>query len=214
MSPQDSAFPAAPLWGAALGTAGLVLAAYAAQAGASGNAGSGEVPGMQGLLGAAGVLAGWLALACGLVIAVPGILHGCGSAVASGQPGVLRLLCGRVLQEEAARLGRPLGLLCAVCAGTVAGVRLYGSAPGGVLGVHVAVGLLVVPVCAAASAVITVAAVRAERAPVSRVLHGLGAPGRLLRCAAALRTAVLLAVLSPLTWLAGTLATVPVLTLL
>lgn len=107
-------------WGAALAATGVALGGYAAQFAGAGTdartklalpAGSGEA--------APAVVAGWALLAVGLVLAGPGIVHLCGRLLCLARPGALRLLAGRVLQEEARRVGRPLGALCAVLAGAV-----------------------------------------------------------------------------------------------
>lgn len=192
-----------PLWGAALGVAGLVAAAYGAAHG---------LPPLHGTLGtAAGVLAGWLLLALGVALSVPGVLDSCGRAVAAGQPGALRLLSGRALQQQAHRMGGPLGLLCVVGAGSVAALQLSGAgllhAPLGAAG---AAGLLLVPVCAVVGALTGRAAWQAERAAAAGALRQLGAGRTVRRRSAVLRGGVLLGVLAPLAWVTGTLATLAV----
>ena len=194
---------ATPLWGAALGLTGLAVTAYAASSG---------VPAGPEPWGTAGILAGWLILACGVVVAVPGVLYACGKGIAAGKPGALRLLSGRALQQEAHRAGRPLGVLCAVSAAVVVAVRLHHAGlPDVTPGPLTVAGLLLVPVCSAVSALAAIAVWQSERTPVAALLYRLGAPHRLLRRAAALRTAALLAALVPLVWLVSGLAALPVL---
>lgn len=80
--------------------------------------------------GPASVLAGWMLATVGLALAGPGLTHLCGRLLQSVSPGALRLLAGRVLMEEATRIGRPLGVVCAVASGAFAMTALYDpSAP-------------------------------------------------------------------------------------
>ncbi|MGW8377896.1 hypothetical protein [Streptomyces sp. ODS28] len=188
----------AVLVGAALGTVGLALLTVVARL---------HLLADGGTPGRAALGAGWLLLASGLVAAGPGAVHWCGRAVAAGHPGTLRMVCGRVLEGEAARTGRHFGLLCAVGAATVAALRLYGTVPAA----PSVPALLTLPVCAAAGALAAYAAAGAERARAAGSLLLLGAPRPLVRQAAFLRGLVLLGVLLPASWLAGTLAAVPVL---
>ena len=74
----------------------------------------------------AGVLAGWSLTALGLALAGPGMTHLCGLLLQSARPGAIRLLAGRTLMTEARRIGRPLGVLCAVVSGMFAATALYG----------------------------------------------------------------------------------------
>ncbi|MCB5183317.1 hypothetical protein, partial [Streptomyces antimicrobicus] len=87
-------------WGVALTACGLAVEAYAGR-------------------GPAGMLAGWSLTALGLALAGPAVVHLAGALVQTARPGVLRLLAGRGLQEEAGRVGRALGVLCAVAAGAL-----------------------------------------------------------------------------------------------
>ncbi|MEB3959526.1 hypothetical protein OKJ48_04545, partial [Streptomyces kunmingensis] len=97
-SPAPTGLP----WGVALLAAGLAVETYAARAR------GGDGPPMPGGLGGSstGVLAGWALTALGLAFAGPALTHLCGRALQAVRPGAVRLLAGRVLQEEAQRIGR------------------------------------------------------------------------------------------------------------
>ncbi|MER7464551.1 hypothetical protein [Streptomyces sp. NPDC097981] len=169
-------------WGIALTACGLAVEAYAG-------------------LGGAGMPAGWALTAVGLSLAGPGLAYACGALVQAARPGGLRLLAGRALQEEAPRLGRPLGVLCAVGAGalTAAALREHG-------GIAVPLGPLTGPACAlvvlcvAATLLTCAVEVRQDRSATRATLHDLGAAGTVLRTAATLRAAALLAVCAPVVW--------------
>ncbi|MCX3058862.1 hypothetical protein OFY01_03565, partial [Streptomyces sp. GXMU-J5] len=118
------------------------------------------------------------------------------------------LLAGRVLQEEARRIGRPLGVVCAVASAAYAAGALYGAATPD-LGPLTALGSLLVAGCAVATlATAAVEARQARRHTVTALLR-LGAPATMLRGAAALRAGALLAVFGPLTWVVAELSAVP-----
>jgi hypothetical protein len=183
-------------WGAALIALGVTLETYAARAQGE----SVPVPG-------SGVVVGWLLGALGLTLAGPGLTHLVGQVLTSGQPGIMRLLAGRGLQQEAHRIGRPVGVLCAVVSGAIVTVDHYGDArPFGPLTV---LGATVVMACAAVSALTAAAESRTARAPMRAALDRLGAPGSLLRGAAALRLTAMMTALAPLTWVIAQLAILP-----
>ncbi|MCG8964693.1 hypothetical protein [Streptomyces sp. CL12-4] len=183
-------------WGIALLTAGLAVEAYTRN-----TATSHPTP-------SAGILLGWTLTALGLALAGPGLTHLCGRLLQAARPGALRLLAGRVLMEESSRIGRPLGVVCAVTSALYAAVTLYGrdgpaSHPLGTLGALVVTGATV--------ATLLTAAVEAKhtRADTTAALLRLGAPRSTLRAAAAVRTTALLAVFGPLTLLVAALAALP-----
>ncbi|MGW6058423.1 hypothetical protein [Streptomyces sp. NPDC055189] len=191
-------------WGIALLAAGLAVESYASR--------SAGTPGLTlpgGLTGSpAGVLAGWLLTAVGLALAGPGLTYLCGRILQTARPGAMRLLAGRGLQEEARRIGRPLGVLCAVGSGAYAALTLYaGDRPA--IGPLTMLGALLVAGCA----VLTLATVTIEakhaRADTTSALLQLGAPASMLRGTAALRAGTLAVVIGPLTWVVAELAAVP-----
>ncbi|AXE23213.1 hypothetical protein C0216_06885 [Streptomyces globosus] len=185
LRPRTPAAPAAGLpWGIALAACGLAVLGHAGPAGG-------------------GLPAGWALTAAGLVLAGPGLAYACGALVQAVRPGALRLLAGRTLQEEASRLGRPLGVLCA--AGTAAiAAALPGR--GGIAGISAPLGPLTAPafaltvLCAAATLLAAAVEVRQARAASRAALADLGAPGSVLRTAATVRAAALLAVCLPVCW--------------
>ncbi|MET7764102.1 hypothetical protein ABZS71_19505 [Streptomyces sp. NPDC005393] len=207
----DHATSALP-WGIALTAAGLALEAYA---------GSGAPPRLDALLSASGrlggsppgVVGGWALTAVGLVLAGPGLTHLCGRLLAIGRPGVLRLLAGRVLQQEAGLIGRPVGALCAIGSAAYAAMELYGtgSGPSGsrLYGPLTGLGAALVLMCAATATLTAVLEARSARERTTAALLRLGAPVRLLRGAAALRAMALLVLLAPLTWVVAHLAAMP-----
>ncbi|WP_413103483.1 hypothetical protein [Streptomyces sp. Inha503] len=199
-------------WGIALTAAGLALQAYA----------SGDAPplpdallAVPGRLGGnpPGVVGGWALAALGLVLAGPGLTHLCGRLLAVGRPGVLRLLAGRMLQQEAGLIGRPVGALCALATAGFTVLELYGraSGPSGAhaFGPLTGLGAALVALCAAATTLTTVVEARSARERTTAALVRLGAPARLLRGAAALRATALLALLVPLVWVVAHLTAMP-----
>ncbi|MEU7106731.1 hypothetical protein ABZ951_16975 [Streptomyces sp. NPDC046215] len=211
------AAPAAPRpgyaglpWGIAIIAVGLAMEAYVAR---------GPAPAPDSLLAlpghgtSPGVVGGWLLASMGLVLAGPGLTHWCGALLAAGRPGAVRLLAGRILQEAATGIGRPLGVLCAVASGALAAAELYGTAwetsgprPFGPL---TGLGAALVMACVTATAITAALDSRRNRTGTTAALLRLGLPASMLRGAAVLRTCVLLAVLTPLTWTIAVLTALP-----
>ncbi|MGW3508554.1 hypothetical protein [Streptomyces sp. NPDC000994] len=194
-------------WGIAVLAAGLTVEAYAGRSATPGAAPGPALPG--GLaVGSAPVLIGWLMTALGLALAGPGLTHLCGRVLQSARPGALRLLAGRVLMEEAGRVGRPLGVVCAVASGTYAMIAAYdGTARA--LGPLTTLGTLLVAGCAVATLLIAAVEARQSRADAIAALLRLGAPATMLRSAALLRCGALLALFVPLTLVVADLAALP-----
>lgn len=191
-------------WGVAVLAAGLAVETYASS--------SGDASGL-GLPGGAadspaGVLVGWLLTALGLVLTGPGLTHLCGRLLQAYRPGALRLLAGRVLQEEAGRIGRPLGVVCAVASGAYAMVApVSGTSPG--IGPLTTLGAVVVAGCTVLTLAAAVGEARESRAETTAALVRLGVPAGTLRTAAWLRVGALCAVFVPLTWTVAELAAAP-----
>ncbi|KOG34774.1 hypothetical protein [Streptomyces resistomycificus] len=190
-------------WGIAVLAAGLAVEAYASR---SGSADTAPLPG--GLGGAPSVLLGWILTATGLALAGPGLTHLCGRLLQTARPGALRLLAGRVLMTEAARIGRPLGIVCAVASGAYAMAALY-DADDPSFGPLTALGLLLVTGCTVATLCTAAVEARQDRADTTAALLRLGAPATVLRSAAALRAGALLALFGPLTLVVAELAALP-----
>ncbi|MEU6772062.1 hypothetical protein [Streptomyces sp. NPDC046759] len=179
-------------WGIALLATGLAVQAYAGHSHVA-------------------VLLGRLLTATGLVLAAPGITHLCGRLLQSTRPGALRLLAGRVLMAEAIRIGRPLGVVCAVASAGYAMTALYAdSDPAPAFGPLTTLGGLLVTGCTVATLFTAAVETRQCRADTTAALVRLGAPATMLRAAAALRAAVLVAVFGPLTLAVAALAALPV----
>ncbi|MFD9504651.1 hypothetical protein [Streptomyces sp. NPDC060035] len=191
-------------WGVALTAAGLAVEAYASR----GSAGS-PLP-LPGKLDStpASVLVGWTLTAIGLAMAGPGLTHLCGRLLQAVRPGAVRLLAGRVLMNEARRIGRPLGVVCAVLSGVIAGSVLYNGGPRP-FGPLTALGAALVLGCTTATLLTSALEAKQARARTAETLLRLGAPASSLRTAAALRALVLLAVFTPLTWVIAVLAAQP-----
>lgn len=169
-------------WGITLTACGLATQAYAGRGG----------PGM---------LAGWSLTAVGLALAGPGLAYACGTLVQAVRPGGLRLLAGRSLQQEAPRLGPPLGVLCAVAAGALTALALRDR--GGLLvplGPLTGPAAALVALCATATLLTSAVEARQSRGPGREALLDLGAPAKVLRTAASLRATALVAVCLPLSW--------------
>ncbi|MGW1072586.1 hypothetical protein [Streptomyces sp. NPDC002537] len=199
-------------WGIAIISVGLAMEAYV---------GRGPAPDPDTLLslpgrsdGASpGVIGGWLLASLGLVLAGPGLTHWCGVLLSAGRPGAVRLLAGRILQDAATRIGRPLGVLCAVASGALAAAELYGAAWEGSgprpFGPLTGLGAALVMACVTATAITAALDSRQNRTGTTAALQRLGLPVSMLRGAAVLRICVLLAVLTPLTWAIAELAALP-----
>ncbi|MER7520213.1 hypothetical protein [Streptomyces sp. NPDC126499] len=174
-------------WGIALLAVGLAVETYAAR----GDGG--------------GVLTGWILTAVGLAMMGPGLTYGCGRLLQTARPGAVRLLAGRVLMNDSRRIGRPLGVVCAVGSGAIAGYVLHGGAVDALawLGVALVAG------CTTATLLTAALESRQTRAHTTEALRRLGAPPTVLRTTALLRAAVLIALFLPLTWAVGALAAVP-----
>ncbi|MFJ9538804.1 hypothetical protein ACIRPX_16245 [Streptomyces sp. NPDC101225] len=196
--------PAGLPWGVAVLAAGLAVEAYA------GGATGGSRLALPGGLatGAPGILIGWVLTALGLALAGPGLTHLCGRLLQSARPGALRLLAGRVLMEEATRIGRPLGVLCAVASGMVAMAALFDADRPG-FGPLTTLGTLLVAGCAVTTLLTAAVEARQARSDTTAALLRLGAPVTMLRGAAGLRAGALLAVFGPLTLVVAELAALP-----
>lgn len=206
-----SGTPAAPAaapsglpWGVALLAAGLAVETYASR-----STGTSDLTMPGGLTGSpAGVLAGWALTALGLAVAGPGLTHLCGRILQAVRPGAMRLLAGRVLQAEARRIGRPLGVLCAVGSAAYATLTLYsGGRPD--IGPLTTLGSLLVVGCAVLTLATAAIEAKHARSDTTAALLQLGAPAAMLRGTAALRAGALAAVFGPLTWVVAQLAALP-----
>lgn len=210
--PPSTTAPRGLPWGVALMAMGLALEAYA---------GHGVPPAPESLLpmpgrlgsGSPGVIGGWALTAVGLIFAGPGLTHATGRLLSAGRPSALRLLAGRVLQGEAERIGRPLGVLCAVASGALATSELYGSASassgGSPFGPLTGLGAALVMCCATATVLTAAVETRSVRGTTTAALQRLGVTTKLLRRAVAARAAMLFLVLTPVTWLVAELAAMP-----
>ncbi|EGE41455.1 hypothetical protein ACIQUZ_13365 [Streptomyces griseus] len=202
--PEPAPAPAGLPWGVALIAAGLAVEAIASR-GASGSAF--PLPGRYDSTPVA-VLIGWTLTAVGLATAGPSLTHLCGRALQAVRPGAVRLLAGRVLMNEARRIGRPLGVVCAVLSAAIAASALYGGdeRPYGPL---TALGAVLVLGCTAATLLTSALEARHARAHTVEALLRMGAPAATLRRATALRAGALLALFAPLTWVIAQLAALP-----
>ncbi|WP_371790593.1 hypothetical protein OG285_07845 [Streptomyces sp. NBC_01471] len=200
---REDAAPRGAAWGVALVAAGLAAEAYG-----SGRPGVAPlpVPGLSG--GGPAVPAGWSLTALGLAVAAPALTHLCGRLLQSVRPGAVRLLAGRVLQSEAARIGRPLGVCCAVASGIVAVSALPGAAVRQA-GPLTALGAALVVACTAATLLSAAVEARQDRAATTAALLRGCAPAGVLRSAAVLRVIALLTLFTPLTWGVAVLAATP-----
>ncbi|MEV7115231.1 hypothetical protein [Streptomyces anulatus] len=202
--PEPAPAPAGLPWGVALTAAGLAVEAIASR----GTAGSAfPLPGRYDSTPVA-VLIGWTLTAVGLATAGPSLTHLCGRALQAVRPGAVRLLAGRVLMDEARRIGRPLGVVCAVLSAAIAASALYGGdeRPYGPL---TALGAVLVLGCTTATLLTSALEAKHARAHTVEALLRMGAPAATLRRATALRAGALLALFAPLTWVIAQLAALP-----
>ncbi|MEW2265821.1 hypothetical protein ACGF5T_24390 [Streptomyces sp. NPDC047853] len=196
-APRPESTTALP-WGIAVLTAGLAVETYAGDTAA---VTADAAP-------SAGVLVGWVLTALGLALAGPGLTHLCGRLLQAVRPGALRLLAGRVLMEEAHRIGRPLGVVCAVLSAAWAAATLY-DADGPAFGPLSTLGALLVAGCTVATLLTAAVEAKHARADTTDALLRLGAPPATLRAAAAVRAGALLALFGPLTLVVAQLASLP-----
>ncbi|WP_055556781.1 hypothetical protein [Streptomyces sp. NBRC 110028] len=209
--PPHRAASALP-WGVALTTAGLALGAYA---GRGAHPSSAALVSLSGRFGGSApeVVGGWALTVAGLILAGPGLVHGCGRLLAAGRPGPLRLLAGRMLQQEAGLIGRPVGVLCAVASGLYGALRLH-EATHGRPGAHsfgplTELGVALVLMCAFIAVLNAALEARSARRRTTAALLRLGASARLLRGAAVTRGVALLLLLAPVVWGVAQLTTMP-----
>ncbi|WCH94597.1 hypothetical protein POD33_21640 [Streptomyces moderatus] len=197
--------PAGLPWGITILTAGLAVETYAGRVTAD------DTLALPTALptGPTAVLVGWVLAAVGLALAAPGLTHLCGRVLQAVRPGPLRLLAGRGLMAEATRIGRPLGVVCAVAAAVHAMAPRPDSAATAAIGPLSALGATVVAGATVATLFMAALEARQARADTTAALLRLGAPTAMLRSAAALRAGVLLAVFGPLTLIVAELAALP-----
>ncbi|WP_406422273.1 hypothetical protein OH809_12800 [Streptomyces sp. NBC_00873] len=202
--PAPAAPPTGLPWGVALTAAGLAVEAYASLDGAGSPF---PLPGIPDAT-PVWVLAGWSLTAIGLAMAGPGLTHLCGQLLQAVRPGAVRLLAGRVLMDEARRIGRPLGVVCAVLSAVIAAFALYGTGPRP-FGPLTALGAVLVLGCTTATLLTSALEAKQARAHLAQTLLRLGAPASALRAATALRVGILLVVFAPITWAIAELAALP-----
>ncbi|MEU9049600.1 hypothetical protein AB0D37_04190 [Streptomyces sp. NPDC048384] len=203
--PAPAKPPAGLPWGVAVLAAGIAVEAYA------GRTATPTPLTLPAALptGPAAVLVGWLLTALGLALAAPGLTHLCGRVLQAVRPGAVRLLAGRVLMAEAARIGRPLGVVCAVASAAYAMAPLSAPVARDAIGPLTAVGATVVTGCAVATLLTAAVEAKQARADTTAALLRLGAPTAMLRSAAALRAGALLVFFCPLTLVVAELAAAP-----
>ncbi|MGW3284551.1 hypothetical protein ACWDR3_07905 [Streptomyces sp. NPDC001002] len=202
-TPPRSATAGLP-WGIAILAAGLAVEAYASRTTPTPRL---ALPGGV-TTGTPAILTGFALAALGLALAAPGLTHLCGRLLQSARPGALRLLAGRVLMEESTRIGRPLGIVCAVAAGAYAMTALYDT-NGPDFGPLTTLGTLLVTGCTMATLLTAAVEAKHARAETTAALVRLGAPATMLRSAAAIRAGALLTLFVPLTLVVAELAALP-----
>lgn len=181
--PVPTAAPSGLPWGIAVLAVGLAVEALTSRTGSEG--------GPAAFLG--------LALtSLGLALVGPGLAHLCGRLLQAVRPGALRLLAGRVLMTEATRIGRPLGVVCAVVSAAYAMASLHDRDDPSA-GPLVVLGVLLVVGCTVATLLTAAVEAKQAHADTTASLRRLGAPAGTLRRAAVLRAAALLALFGPLT---------------
>jgi hypothetical protein len=111
--------------------------------------------------------------------------------------------------EESRRVGRPLGVLCAAVSAGLTANTLYAQADTRPFGPLSGLGAVLVLACAATALFTAAVEARQHRAATAGALLRLGAPTGLLRSAALLRAAVLVAGFAPLTWIVAALTALP-----
>ncbi|GAA2517646.1 hypothetical protein [Streptomyces gobitricini] len=205
--PAPAAPPNGLPWGVALVALGVAVETYASR-GQGGGAAALPLPGGLGG-GPVGVLAGWALTAVGLAVAGPGLTHLTGRLLQTFRPGVTRLLAGRALMDEARRIGRPLGVACAVASATIGATTLYGTGGAQPFGPLTGLGAALVMACTTATLLTAALESRQTRVSTKDALLRLGASASTLRLAVGMRALALLMVFAPLTWAIAELAALP-----
>lgn len=181
--PVPTAAPSGLPWGVAVLAVGVAVEALTSRTGSGG--------GPAAFLG--------LALtSLGLALVGPALAHLCGRLLQAVRPGALRLLAGRVLMTEATRIGRPLGVVCAVVSAAYAMASLHDRDDPSA-GPLVVLGVLLVAGCTVATLLTAAVEAKQAHADTTASLRRLGAPAGTLRRAAVLRAVALLALFGPLT---------------
>ncbi|MER7870966.1 hypothetical protein ABTZ90_28500 [Streptomyces cellulosae] len=181
--PVPTAAPSGLPWGVAVLAVGVAVEALTSRTGSGG--------GPAAFLG--------LALtSLGLALVGPALAHLCGRLLQAVRPGALRLLAGRVLMTEATRIGRPLGVVCAVMSAAYAMASLHDRDDPSA-GPLVVLGVLLVAGCTVATLLTAAVEAKQAHADTTASLRRLGAPAGTLRRAAVLRAVALLALFGPLT---------------
>ncbi|MFF5345065.1 hypothetical protein ACFY4H_30935 [Streptomyces althioticus] len=181
--PVPTVAPSGLPWGIAVLAVGLAVEALTSRTGSEG--------------GPAASL-GLALTSLGLALVGPGLAHLCGRLLQAVRPGALRLLAGRVLMTEATRIGRPLGVVCAVVSAAYAMASLHDRDDPSA-GPLVVLGVLLVAGCTVATLFTAAVEAKQAHADTTASLRRLGTPAGTLRRAAALRAAALLALFGPLT---------------
>ncbi|HEY3482055.1 MAG TPA: hypothetical protein VGL02_24425, partial [Streptomyces sp.] len=165
--------PAGVPWGVALTAVGLAI-----EVSAPGGTPL-PLPGGLGSITPAAV-GGWIVTTVGMVLAAPGVVYACGWLLAAYRPGAVRMLAGRALQDEARRLGRPLGVVSATTTAALAAYPLHqdSSRPFGPL---TTMAFAVIAACVLATAATSVFDIKRTREPATAALRQLGASPTLLR---------------------------------
>ncbi|MET9966205.1 hypothetical protein ABZZ80_09920, partial [Streptomyces sp. NPDC006356] len=109
----------------------------------------------------------------------------------------------------ATRIGRPLGVVCAVASAAYAMAPLSAPAATTTVGPLSTLGATVVTGCTVATLLTAAVEAKQARADTTAALVRLGTPSSLLRGAAALRAGALLAFFCPLTLIVAELAALP-----
>jgi hypothetical protein len=109
---------------------------------------------------------------------------------------------------EATRIGRPLGVVCAVFSAAYTKASLSGTGDPAA-GPLTTLGALLVTGCTVATLLTAAVEAKHARSVTTAALQRLGAPATVLRSAAALRAGALLALFGPLTLIVAELAALP-----
>ncbi|MFF7855738.1 hypothetical protein [Streptomyces sp. NPDC007904] len=184
-------------WGIAVLAVGLAVEAFVSRTGTGGTPGDRPV-----------ALFGLALASVGLALAGPGLTHLCGRLLQAARPGALRLLAGRVLMTEATRIGRPLGVVCAVVSAAYSMASLHDPEDASA-GPLLTLGVLLVAGCTVATLLTAAVEAKQARAATTAALLRLGAPATTLRKAALVRSAALLALFGPLTLVVAELSALP-----
>ncbi len=111
--------------------------------------------------------------------------------------------------DEAHRIGRPLGVVCAVASAAISSATLPDTGSAAPFGPLTGLGAALVAGCTVGTLLMAALEAKHARTATAETLARMGAPSQTLRTAAALRATAVLTVFTPVTCVLAVLAALP-----